>query len=173
MDLPTSEVWLRGEETRWPQDSEQGARCPTALPWGARPKGTFMVPRPNSVSVNRMCFLFHAEVGAVIAWHLLRRPKGKQSAHLCRIPSPGATSTWSGGRGLTSGVGRAPGPEPGGGVLSAPAGGSSRAFPVQGTLHGDFSADSPAESPLFRGPRSLILMGWTKTSTQSRGQRKT
>lgn len=39
-----------------------------------------MFQTPNSVSVNTMCFLFHAGAGAVIVEHFLRRPKCKQSA---------------------------------------------------------------------------------------------
>lgn len=88
INLPTSEVWLQGEETSWPQDSEQRSGCPTALPWGAQLKGTFMFQMPNSVSVNTMCFLFHAGFGAVIVWHFLRQPKCKQSTEesgLCKV----------------------------------------------------------------------------------------
>lgn len=35
ISLPTSEAWLRAEETSWPWDPEQRGWCPTARPWGA------------------------------------------------------------------------------------------------------------------------------------------
>lgn len=41
-----------------------GGLCPTALP-GGHP-GPFMLPMPHSVSVNTMCFFFHAGFGALL-----------------------------------------------------------------------------------------------------------
>ena len=113
MDLPTSEVWLREEETRWPQDSEQGNRCPTALPWGTRPRGSFMFWRPSSRSVNTMCFLFHAGVETVIVRHFFCfGPNASRALALGRVLSLHVTQTLFGALGLTSQVGRAPDPRP-------------------------------------------------------------
>lgn len=108
INLPTSEAWLRAEETSWPQDSEQGGWCPTARPWGARPEGTFMFRMPNSVSVNTMCFLFHAGVGVLIVQHFLRGPNVSraQGEVACAESSLlKATETGFGAKGPTSEVG--------------------------------------------------------------------
>lgn len=94
-NLPTSEVWLHGEETSWPQDSEQGAQVQQALPRGVQPKGTFKLQMPDSVSVNAMCFLFRTGVGAVIVRHILCQPKCKQR----EIASMGASMPHRGGLG--------------------------------------------------------------------------
>lgn len=62
INLPTSEIWLLGENIG--HRAVGRGLCPTALP-GGRP-GTFMLPMPNSVSVNTMCFFFHAGFGALL-----------------------------------------------------------------------------------------------------------
>lgn len=109
INLPTSEVWLQAKETSWPQDSEQGGRCPTALPWGAQPKGTFMFQMPNSVSVNTMCFLFHAGVELLLFSTFCTGPKCKQSAEgsgLCRVLISQCHKDTVWGQGPTFQVGR-------------------------------------------------------------------
>ena len=65
-------------------------------------------------------------------------------------------------------------PNPGWGVISFEFRGSSRVFSVQGTLHGNFRADSPGEATLLRAPQSLKLLGQeeTKMPRQSRCRRK-
>lgn len=95
--LPTSEIWLWEEETSWPRDSNQGGQCPTALPWGAQPKGTFMFWMPNSVSVNTMCFLFHAGIGAVIVRQLYARTNVSRGKWTLQKPHCHTERVWGPG----------------------------------------------------------------------------
>lgn len=173
INLPTSEVWLQAKETSWPQDSEQGGRCPTALPWGAQPKGTFMFQMPNSVSVNTMCFLFHAGVELLLFSTFCTGPNVSRALRevACAESSfLNATKTRFGVKGqlfrweeFCPNLGKAPGSlmwvgegDPGWGVISFTFWGSSelmfqkpRQFwssPSPKDLHGNFRADTPKKT---------------------------
>lgn len=75
-----------------------------------------MFQMPNSVSVNTMCFLFHAGVGTVIVRHFLHTGPDVSRALrevACEEPSfLRATNMWFGVKGPTSPVGRIT-PQPG------------------------------------------------------------
>lgn len=65
INLPTSGGLASGR-IRWLQGCGQGACVQQLCLEAAQPQGTFMLPMPNPVSINTMCFFFHAGFGALL-----------------------------------------------------------------------------------------------------------